>query len=59
MKLYSDPKCGCICSTDCGEHFEIPMASVGSIPDENEFRGGAGRDSSHTSAQPEATIVEL
>ena len=59
MNLYSDPESGCIYSGDYGEHFEIPTASVGSVPDENGFRGGAGGDSTHTISQPEATIDEL
>ena len=42
--LYSDPESGCIHSGDYGEHFEIPMASVGSIPEENDFRGDVGGD---------------
>ena len=40
--LYSDPGSGCIDSTDYGEHFEILTASVGSIPEENDFRGDVG-----------------
>ena len=44
MNLYSDPESGCIYSGDYGEHFEIPTASVGSVPDENDFRGDVGGD---------------
>ena len=44
--LYSDPESGCIYSGDYGEHFEVPTASVGSIPGEIDFRGDVGGDSS-------------
>ena len=51
MSLHSDPESCCLYSVDYGEYFETLTASVGSKPDEIDFRGGVGGDTSPANIQ--------
>ena len=51
MSLHSDPESCCLYSVDYGEYFETLTASVGSKPEEIDFRGGVGGDSSPANTQ--------
>ena len=59
LNLYSEPETYCIYSVDYGEHYETLMASVGPNPDEIDFRGGVGGDSSPANIKPKAATNEI